>query len=380
MEVLSMNTTIKKISTLLVLCMFLIMIPATLAEEDTGESTARKGVQKAQRATKSVDARLGDVDKRLERLEVNTGKAIKRFQEKAGVTEEAVQEFKEKREKRLEWLKNKRVELGQKGEARSKKVEEKRDFLQARQDVKERKEAYKKSLGEFRQSRGLFTAAKEEHIGTLRKCKVDDEETAECKAAREDFVLKARPFFMNSAKVLVEYLERVKANLDATEDLSEEEADALVSGLNEQITQAEDALAEAEGLDETATLDEIVELSKSMRALWKEAKPQVKVSLGRSMNARITTVLKKAEKVQEKLTTQIAELEAQGKDVSSLNEEKDAFALALRDVQSLQEEALVAFDKGDAKQGHQKLKDARKQLETARKHLRQVVHAVKTAE
>jgi hypothetical protein len=255
----------------------------------------------------------------------------------------------------------------------------KAQLTQARTQYTLAKQNYVSVKESYMEHRATFLRAKEAY----QECVDSDSE--ECQERRERIKQAAQPHLLKAADLVLKELERVKAKVEASEDLSEEEIAEIVADLDEKIQEVEDAKAVIEGLDEDSTREEINEAARTIREAWRHTKVALKKHVGRLVNARLGNIILRVEILEKKLYTTRDRLEEKGADVSELDNMMDEFSAHLDTAADKYNEARDIWSDANtpgevddaAKEVHALLQEAKEALKQARDMLRDVVNEIK---
>jgi len=150
------------------------------------------------------------------------------------------------------------------------------------------------------------------------KCKNKD--TEECNEIRTKARAEAGEFLLRSVELVLNHIERVRERVNSNEDLSEEEANEILENLDEAEKEIQEAKEIIENLSEDSSKEEIKEAAKTIRDAWRKIKKDFKHDIGRTLGARLRTIIAKSEISGERLDNTIKDLKAEGKDTSELEE------------------------------------------------------------
>jgi chromosome segregation ATPase len=231
----------------------------------------------------------------------------------------------------------------------------KEHIASARERYQLAKEHYLSVKEAYMAKKAVFLEAKEKY----RNCRGVDSE--ECDVKRSDVKSKAQPYLLKVADLVLKELEKVKAKVEASEDLSEEEIAEIVADLDEKIQEVEDAKSVIENIDEDSTREEINDAAKTIREAWSHTKVSLKRHAGRMVNARLGNIVHRTEMLETKLEKTRDRLEAKGLDVSELDNMIDEF------------NSLI----DTAKEKYKELTEAKEALQEAKELLREIVQEIK---
>ncbi len=103
--------------------------------------------------------------------------------------------------------------------------------------------------------------------------------------------------FLESLDKFVKRLEKVKTKIEASHA---ENKDEIIVSIDIQIEAANQLVADVKA-DEEITRDEAKEYTKNAREIWSESKTAVKIGTTKLVNVKIAGIIKKAEKLEERL-------------------------------------------------------------------------------
>lgn len=349
---------LKKISAMFVISVFLLsMIPLAFAEQ-------------AEEAVPTLISEQVEIEETgdVEATDPVIAPAPARLKVKQAVKQEIKEEVKARVQERLEdsSLPVKRQVVNAKlTQAKNRYLEVKQNYLSAKEKYLDHK--------------ATFLRAKESY----KECK--DSDSDDCQERREKIKSAAQPHLLNAADLVLKELERVKAKVEASEDLSEEEIAEIVADLDEKIQEVEDAKEVIENLDEESTKEDINEAAKTIREAWKHTKVALKKHVGRLANARLGNIILRVEILEKKLYKTRDRLEEKGADVSELDSMMDEFSAHLDTAADKYNEARVIWSDANtpgevddaAKEIHELLTEAKEALKQARDMLRDVVKEIK---
>ncbi len=241
-------------------------------------------------------------------------------------------------------------------------------YLQAKERYQVVKAKYIASRGEVAQVRQQFV-----------QCKATDT-NANC----DDAKLKVKPFLGNSAEMVLNALERVKAKIEANEEMGEEGKAAALAAIDARIAAVEATHDDVAALGDDATIDDVKKAANRVRNEWRESKGVLKKSVGDAMNAKLGNIVEKAERLAEKLQTTRDRLEAQGKDVSALDAQMASYDEKLQLAKDEWQAAVDLYENAApgeidevAQEAHEHVRAAQGYLKEVRDSLREVVKEIR---
>jgi hypothetical protein len=380
----------KKITALFVLAVFLLsLVPMAFAEKavrgqtfrlDEGDSVRIEGYAVSDNEEDSSEEDSLDeaesssqVVKPVKKIALQKAKVEKRV--KAELVKEEVREEIIKNKIKENIIKKNRLEnFIQK----TKKVS-KEELVKAKKQYALAKEHLNNVREKYISQRAVFKNAKEEYKDCVGV------ESDECEAKRAKIKKEARPYLLHAADLVLKELERVKAKVESSEDLSQEEAENMLAELNEKIRQVEEAKGVIENINEESSAEEVNEAAETIRTAWEKTKITLKRNSGRLANARLGNIILKTEILEKRIYKTRDRLEAKGLDVSALDEKINEFSTKLDEAAALYKEAREKWSASNtpgevddaAKDVHELLVKAKESLKDARELLREIVKEIK---
>ncbi|MBN1545004.1 hypothetical protein JW898_06105 [Candidatus Woesearchaeota archaeon] len=248
------------------------------------------------------------------------------------------------------------------------------------------KERYQKAKDNFLRVRENYIDQKEKFNRAREQYKdCQDSESDDCQQKREQIRKQAQPHLLNAADLVLKEIERVKANVEASEDLSEEEIAEIAADLDAKTAEVEAAKAVIENLDESSSNEEINEAARTIREAWQSSKVALKKHAGRIVNARLGNIVLKTEQLEKRLYNAKDKLSERGADVSVLDAKLSEFSAKLDTAADKYNQARRIWSAANtpgevdeaAKEVHALLAEAKTALKDARDLLRDVVNEIK---
>lgn len=255
-------------------------------------------------------------------------------------------------------------------------------FKEARELAKEN---YKQTVEQYKEAKEKFKDSREkikENREKLKECV--GLKTDKCNNIRATVKANAKPFLTNSADAILKLLENLKNKVEAS-NLEDAEKAELIAEVDASIAKINEAKASADALTEGATNEEIKESAKEIREAWKEARKDVKRIAGELVHFRVGEIIKKAEKLEERLNMVLEKAKANGKDTSALQGLIDQFHQKIADAREKYEQAKQKYTEaktaGDVdavvKEANALLKEAHKDLKEAHSILKNIVRELR---
>ena len=110
-----------------------------------------------------------------------------------------------------------------------------------------------------------------------------------------------------------------------------------VAGLDDAVSEIESIQDKIESLED-ATKEDINELAKELRDVWKEVQRTIKISSGRLVNARIGRIVVRSKQLEARLELVLERAENAGLDTSELETLIDEFNSKLEFLEEVSEE------------------------------------------
>ncbi len=255
-------------------------------------------------------------------------------------------------------------------------------FKEARELAKEN---YKKTVEQYKEAREKFKESREKIKDNREKLKeCVGLKTDKCNNIRATVKANAKPFLTNSADAILKLLENLKNKVEAS-NLEDAEKAELIAEIDASIAKINEAKVSADALTEGATNEEIKESAKEIKEAWKEARKDVKRIAGELVHFRVGEIIKKAEKLEDRLNRVLEKAKAAGKDTSALQSLIDQFHQKIADARQKYENAKAKYTEaktaGDVdalvKEANALLKEAHKDLKEAHRILKDIVRELK---
>ncbi len=410
----------KKLNTILVLLVFVLsLIPAAFADEgsnvdtETDSSDVRVKEELRERfREKDGEIRTEIKERAMARDATGRFEAIREHQK--SVLMRAVEICREKAEDpaRCEEMFAKRIalveKLGEKDLERLKRISEKQkehekelDELESDEDFKKFREGKAREVArqklenahaKFKESEERFVNVLKEHKearekasklkDVLKECEASESE--ECKEKLREHKDEAKSFLLNAADAIIAQLEKIKARVQASEDLSEDEVNELLSRLDAQISEVREARATIENLTPESSREDIKEAAKKIRVAWGKIKNDVKKDVENLVNSRIGGIIVRSKHLETKLNRILAKMAEEGRDTSAVESLVADFNAALNEAKEHYELALGKYSEFKANKDEDALREAQDHrnqahlsLKKAHETLKQIFKALK---
>ncbi|MCG2719029.1 MAG: hypothetical protein L6408_09400, partial [Nanoarchaeota archaeon] len=227
------------------------------------------------------------------------------------------------------------------------------------------------------QARVKFTNAK----AKWNEC--EDSETAECEQVRNNIKVGSKNFLGNSADAIIKHLERIKAKIEGSENLTDEEVEEILAEIDAKIAELEALKEKAEAAE---TKEEIREAAQEIRDAWKPIRNRAIYWAARLTNAKMGFITGKMVQLENRLEKTVEKMETNGKDVSEIEpllEEFHSLLVSAKENHEAGVEAWKEFKESGEQAQHAEAKrlmnQARKDAVEAHKVLKQIVREIKEA-
>ena len=177
-------------------------------------------------------------------------------------------------------------------------------------------------------------------------------------------------FVLNKVDKIINTLEKIKAKVESTEDLSEEEKAEIVSSIDKEIA----AIEAAKDTLENSEDDEAIKVAtETIKNAWKKTQKAMKRNVNRLIGAKIGGILNKIDKLEIKLD-RILERLGEPADLEALNSE---FQSHIDAAEASFESARTAFASGEMQEMTDYLREAHSHLKEAHFVLRDLVTGIR---
>ena len=285
--------------------------------------------------------------------------------------EEAPKANIEKREGKLQQIK---ARIADKRAIAKESIEQaKANFQKAKQRLVAAKER-------FQETRSAFLRIKEK----LTSCKGN--ESGECSTIKEQIKEKAKDHLINIADKVLEHINKLKAKVQESEDLSEGQAEDMISTIEGHITAVEDAKSTIVSAE---SKEDIQEAIKTVKRRWARIGHIHKIQSGKMVNARIGGIIVKSERLRGKIENILEEMEENGKDTAEIQEIFDEFNALIGEAKDRHIQAVERFkqakdsDPADTeliREAQGSMREAHSRLKEAKEKLRDIIKEIKQAD
>ncbi|MBU1975003.1 MAG: hypothetical protein KKG59_01215 [Nanoarchaeota archaeon] len=197
----------------------------------------------------------------------------------------------------------------------------------AKEKMEAAKAKYMAAKNRYATLREEYNGKKEqflEYKGLEKQC-IDGTETDEAKCAEyaEKALEHAKAHLSKLADMIVDQLEKVKAKVESSETMSEEEATTAIADLDEQISIVTAAKAD---VDTAETKEEVKVAGRVIVDAWKKVHFKLKRHAANLIYTNVRNLIAKAEALENRLDRILAQMEEDGIEVGDIDELVDEFS------------------------------------------------------
>ncbi|OIO63748.1 hypothetical protein AUJ69_00495 [Candidatus Woesearchaeota archaeon CG1_02_47_18] len=213
-----------------------------------------------------------------------------------------------------------------------------------------------------------------------------------CTAAEQRLVGRSRAILIHAADMIISHLEMIRSKVEASDALSDEEAESIISDLDERIAAVTEAKQTVEGFDNSTPKQDVIGAAQTIKREWVKTRIDSRLASGLIMNARLGRVILKATRVEERIERLLSRLEERGVDTSAIasdvEELKNHTAIAREEYELARDgyEAARLLRIGGStgenvsskiQEAHEHMKAAHKEIKAAYAKLKDIVKALK---
>jgi len=239
------------------------------------------------------------------------------------------------------------------------------DFAKAKDRYKDAREKLNSERTELKESRDAY-----------KECA--DKDSTECDQKKKDAITHAKRTLTHMANAILEHLEKAKQRINEAEDLSEEEAKDLLTKIENHQAAIKDSLAKIDALPEDATPEQIREVAKTIKDMWKEIRSVMKKTVGRLVNAKVGAVIVRSRHLQVDLDRVLARMAEAGKDTSAVESLVDQFNTQLSESKLSYEKAQELFRTDKVDEAQRAMSAAHNSVKQAHQTLMQIFRTLKS--
>ncbi len=195
----------------------------------------------------------------------------------------------------------------------------------------------------------------------------------------------------NNIDFIVAAFEKIKHRIDEADDIPENDKESILAMIDAKLAQLESAKEEFDALGDDATAEEIRAAAQNLKDVWHDMKPTYKWAVEMVLASKLANTVDHIETSEDRLEAKIAELEAEGHDMSEayevlaeLNDVLSGADLSIDEAQallaSLGEDATAGEIREVTQEAHSMLQDVRGTFGEARELLREIFGFLKAAQ
>ena len=213
-----------------------------------------------------------------------------------------------------------RLEVRDKDELFERRTIAKERREDAREKFEEAKERYQQAKDELKDARDAFEEARR-----------DGDDEASLQHAKE--------YLLRVADHVIASLEKIKHEVEANEDLTDDEAAAIIAEIDARIAELNDAKAQVEA---ATTKEEVKAAAKIILKRWVNIKARFAIHVGKMEWRATGLIIERSAHLESRFDCAISALEGQGVNTSEITELMDSFSSL---VESAREKHALAADK-----------------------------------
>ncbi|MBI2564380.1 hypothetical protein HYV79_00115 [Candidatus Woesearchaeota archaeon] len=321
-------------------------------------------------------------DKRMQRADIAKDKAadiiIRPYVEKKQESQKEISELREK----LKEAKDEEVRSELKEAIKERQKITETQVKELRERVKERSVEKEKIKQFSEETRKQYKTIKEKANETKERLKdvrekskeCKDKASEECKKLSEKVKENANDFLLRTSEQIIGLLSKAKENVERS-PLDQEQKQEALARLDSRIEEVA-KLKETLATDENVTKKEVKEASRLMREEWQKAKQDVRSAVGLVAASKIGGVLKRSEKLEEKLNKIVERAKETGENTQTIESLLKEFKVYVEKAKALHKEAQELFIKEKTSETMQeateKLKLAQEELKNAQEVLKKI--------
>lgn len=248
----------------------------------------------------------------------------------------------------------------------------------------------KQNLGQavknFAQAREKSREAHKEFLAAKNEFKAC---TGTCEEIESQLLQHSKRFLINTVDSMIKHLEKIKNTVQSNEDLTEEEASEMITKIDAQIQELENAKAKVEL---ATTKEEIRESTKTINQAWKRIKEHAKWYVGKVAISKHGGIIVKLKHLEPRLQKVLEKMEENGKDTSTIQPLIDEFNTHMEEARKNFELATAKFKefkglpepKGESgskiiQEAQDYMKQSKDRLKEAFQTLKEITKAIKDA-
>ena len=234
-----------------------------------------------------------------------------------------------------------------------------------------------------RQARQRFENASKNYNISKQQFRQEQQAWKEAVAQGDDdaAIRHAKNYLSNATNLVINSLERLKAKIEANDDLTDEEASAAIKDIDQQIALMKQS---QERVLAATTKEEVKAQGKNILDEWKQLRFRFALRSGELVKAQVGDVASRAEALENHLDNIVAQMEEQNATTDEIEEGiarfHESVALArekLSQAQQLFKEAQQNNDQEQLRQARTMTKEAHEELRQAHNALMNLVRNVK---
>jgi hypothetical protein len=168
--------------------------------------------------------------------------------------------------------------------------------------------------------------------------KCNDTNSTECAQLQAETIERAKEYLNNSVTMAIQHLEQVKSRAEESDSLSEDQLTEMSDYIDERLSNLQ---AIQDDIPDAETKGDVKALAQRLEAEWRIVRYKAVAFAAHIMNTRVDIIIRKSEKIEERLNCALQQMEDAGNDTSALDAKVDEFSAK---VQSAKDEWRQARD------------------------------------
>jgi hypothetical protein len=160
------------------------------------------------------------------------------------------------------------------------------------------------------------------------KQKCNDTNSTECQELEQQAIENAKIYLNTSATAMISHLEQIKATVQESDIISDDEVTEIVESIDAQIESLNSVIDDIEAAD---TKEEVKAAAKELDGIWRATRWNAVAYVAHVMNTRVDTIIKKSEKLEERMDCVIAQMDNQSIDTSAIEDKLNNFSEKVQD-------------------------------------------------
>ncbi|MFH1399206.1 MAG: hypothetical protein ABIG95_03780 [Candidatus Woesearchaeota archaeon] len=221
--------------------------------------------------------------------------------------------------------------------------------------------------------RQRLQTAKDQYTQVREQLKTQKQqfEQAKLEGDQTEATTQAKRYLTKTADLVIKSLEKVQYTVKASEDLTQEEADEIITAIDSEILKMQAAKSEVESAQ---TKEGVQAAGEQILEAWHVIRLEIKRYATWMIHAKLGEILKRAQNLEDKLDCTIQQMASQKGDVEAIDTKVDEFSMLVLDATTkfkLARTQLIQakISKSTQIQAEQEIDAAKQQIEGAKQNL-----------